>query len=209
MRVLVPLAAAAALLLAVPAAHAQSQPTCPWMQSGKTPEQRADELIHAMTLDQKIHQVTFSNPPWFAYYGTAGHIDGTPGLCIPTLVLSDAGSGVAGMQQGTTTFPSGVAQAAMWDPTLSRAFGEAMGQEAWNKGINVMLGPGMNIARIATNGRNFEYFGEDPFLAGRMVASAIRGIQSNPVLAQAKHYAANNQETNRNTISSEVDARTM
>src|SRR3954462_604264 len=209
MRFLVPLAAIAALLLAVPAAHAQSQSTCPWMQAGKTSEQRADQLTHAMTLDQKIHQVTFSTPPWFAYYGTAGHIDGTPALCIPTLVLSDAGSGVAGLQQGTTTFPSGVAQAAMWAPALERSFGEAMGQEAWNKGINVMLGPGLNIARIATNGRNFEYMGEDPFLTGRTAAAAIRGIQSQNVLAQAKHYAANNQETDRMTVDSRVDERTL
>jgi beta-glucosidase len=182
---------------------------CPWMQAGKSPEQRANELIAAMTLDQKIHQVHQSDPPWMFYFGTAGHVDGNPDLCIPTLVLSDAGSGVAGMQQGTTTFPSGVAQAGTWNPGLERQFGEAMGQEAYDKGINVMLGPGMNIARIATNGRNFEYFGEDPFLAGRMVSQAIRGIQSNPVLAQAKHYAANNQETDRMTVSAEVDERTM
>jgi beta-glucosidase len=97
----------------------------------------------------------------------------------------------------------------MWNPGLERRFGEALGDEAWNKGINVMLGPGMNIARIATNGRNFEYFGEDPFLAGTTAAAAIRGIQSNPVLAQAKHYAANNQETNRNTIDARVDERTL
>jgi len=76
--------------------------------------------------------VTFSEPPWFLYFGTAGHIDGTRELCIPTLVLSDAGSGVAGLQQGTTTFPSGVGQAAMWNPELERRFGEVMGQEAWN-----------------------------------------------------------------------------
>src|SRR3954471_13500617 len=182
---------------------------CPWMQPGRSPEQRADELIRAMSLDQKIHQVHQSDPPWFFYFGTAGHIDGTPELCIPTLVLSDAGSGVAGLQQGTTTFPSGVGQAATWNPALERRFGEAMGQEAYDKGINVMLGPGMNIARIATNGRNFEYFGEDPFLAGRMVAQAVRGIQSNPVLAQAKHYAANNQENNRNAVSAIVDERTL
>jgi beta-glucosidase len=188
------------------AAHAAD---CPWMQPGKSPERRASELIGAMSLDQKIHQVHQSNPPWFFYYGTAGHIDATPELCIPALVLSDAGSGVAGLQQGTTTFPSGVGQAATWNPALERKFGEAMGQEAYDKGINVMLGPGMNIARIATNGRNFEYFGEDPFLAGRMVAQAVRGIQSNPVLAQAKHYAANNQENNRNAVSAEVDERTL
>ena len=199
---------AALLLWAAPAAHAQSA-SCSWMQTSKTPEQRADELIKAMSLDQKIHQVTFSNPPWMAYYGTAGHIDGTPELCIPTLVLSDAGSGVAGTQQGTTTFPSGVAQAATWNPALERQFGEALGQEAWNKGINVMLAPGLNIARIATNGRNFEYMGEDPFLAGKTAAAAVRGIQSNPVLAQAKHYAANNQETERNTINAVIDERTL
>ena len=179
------------------------------MQPGKSPEQRANELVKAMSLDQKIHQVHQSDPPWMFYYGTAGHIDGTPELCIPTIVLSDAGSGVAGMQQGTTTFPSGVGQAATWNPVLERQFGVAMGEEAYDKGINVMLGPGMNIARIATNGRNFEYFGEDPFLAGRMVTQAIRGIQSNPVLAQAKHYAANNQENNRMAVSAEVDERTM
>src|SRR3954469_10235321 len=202
--------AVAALLLmsAAPAAHAQNA-SCPWMQGAKTPEQRADELIKAMSLDQKIHQVTFSNPPWMAYYGTAGHIDGTPELCIPTLVLSDAGSGVAGTQQGTTTFPSGVARAATWNPALEHQFGEALGQEAWNKGINIMLGPGMNIARIATNGRNFEYMGEDPFLTGTTAAAAVRGIQSNPVLAQVKHYAANNQETDRNTIDAVVDERTL
>src|SRR3954452_15413498 len=209
MRLLVPLAALAALLLAVPAAHAQSQPSCPWMDSQKSPEQRAGELIAAMSIDQKIHQVTFSNPPWFAYYGTAGHIDGTPELCIPTMVLSDAGSGVAGLQQGTTTFPSGVGQAAMWNPALERRFGQAVGQEAWNKGINVMLGPGLNIARIATNGRNFEYMGEDPFLTGRTAAAAIRGIQSQNVLAQGKHYAANNQETDRMSVDARVDERTL
>src|SRR5436309_539639 len=77
-------------------ARAQSGASCPWMDASKAPDQRADELVKAMTLDQKIHQVTWSNPPWMAYFGTAGHIDGTPSLCIPTLVLSDAGSGVAG-----------------------------------------------------------------------------------------------------------------
>src|SRR6476619_3447552 len=67
----------------------------------------------------------------------------------------------------------------------------------------------MNIARIATNGRNFEYMGEDPFLAGKTAAAAVRGIQSNPVLAQIKHYAANNQETDRNTIDAVVEPRTL
>ena len=202
-------ALAAVIVLVLGGSSSAQAADCPWMNPGKPPAERANALIAAMTLDQKIHQVHQSDPPWMFYYGTAGHIDGTPELCIPTLVLSDAGSGVAGMQQGTTTFPSGVGQAATWNPALERQFGVAMAEEAYDKGINVMLGPGMNIARIATNGRNFEYFGEDPFLAGRMVASAIRGIQSKPVLAQAKHYAANNQENNRMYVNAEVDERTL
>src|SRR3954452_24679413 len=209
MRLRLGLAAAACAVAVLAGTGTAEAADCPWMKPGQAPEQRADKLIAAMSLDQKLHQVAQSNPPWFFYYGTAGHIDGTPELCIPTLVLSDAGSGVAGTQQGTTTFPSGVGQAATWNPALEHQFGEALGQEAWNKGINVMLGPGMNIARIATNGRNFEYMGEDPFLAGEMVTQAVRGIQSNPVLAQVKHYAANNQETDRNTINAVVDERPM
>ena len=144
--------AAGSVALVGRSGSAQAAGSCPWMESGKSPVQRANELIAKMTLDQKIHQVHQSDPPWMFYWGTAGHIEGTPALCIPTLVLSDAGSGVAGMQQGTTTFPSGVAQAATWDPALEQRFGEALGQEAYDKGVNVMLGPGMNIARIATNG---------------------------------------------------------
>src|SRR3954464_15681616 len=204
-------AMAAICLVAVASgsAHGQSAPNCPWMQRSQAPEQRANELIRAMTLDQKVNQVTYSDPPWFSYYGTAGHIDGTPSLCIPAIVMSDAGSGVAGGQQGTTTFPSGVAQAAMFNPALERRFGEALGQEAWDKGINVMLGPGLNIARIALNGRNFEYMGEDPFLTGRIGAAAITGVQSQPVLAEPKHYAANNQEADRMEVDERIDERTM
>ena len=80
--------------------------------------------------------------------GTAGHVDGIPELCVPDLVLSDAGSGVAGLQVAATVFPSGVAQASTWDPAVQRRLGRAIGEEASAKGINVMLGPGMNIARI-------------------------------------------------------------
>ena len=201
--------AALLALAGAPAARAQDSASCPWMKAGQSPEQRADELVKAMTLDQKIHQLHHSQPPWMAHYGSAGHVDATPELCIPELNLSDAGSGVAGMQIGTTTFPSGVAQAAMFDPSLEYRFGKAVGEEAWNKGINVMLGPGLNIARTPLNGRNFEYMGEDPFLAGQTAAAAIRGIQSNPVLAEPKHYAANNQETDRMTIDAVVGERTL
>ena len=191
-------------------AHAQSaSPSCPWMDASRTPEQRADLLIKAMSLTQKLHETTWSDPPWFTHFGTAGHVDGDSSLCLPDINMSDAGSGVVGLQQGTTIFPSGIAQAAMWDPHMTRRFGEALGQEAFEKGINVMLGPGMDMARIATNGRNFEYGGEDPLLTGQTMTAAIQGVQSNPVLAEAKHYVLNDQEYDRNTVDVHVDDRTL
>ncbi|HYF74112.1 MAG TPA: glycoside hydrolase family 3 N-terminal domain-containing protein [Nocardioides sp.] len=189
-------------------AAAASDPCAAWMDPSDSADDRADALVAAMSQDQKLHMVTFGDPPWFTYWGTAGHVDGIAELCIPDLVLSDAGSGVAGLQIATTVFPSGVAQASTWDPALQRRIGSAIGAEAFAKGINVMLGPGMNIARTPYNGRNFEYFGEDPYLASRTAVSVIEGIQSHPVLADAKHYAFNNQETDRMTVDVRVDERT-
>jgi beta-glucosidase len=206
--VVVPLAMLAGVLFGGAAAQAQAA-SCPWMNTNKTPLERADLLISAMSLSQKLHETTFSNPPWFTHYGTAGHVDGDPSLCLPDINMSDAGSGVVGLQQGTTIFPSGIAQAATWDPSLSTRFGEALGQEAFSKGINVMLGPGMDMARTAINGRNFEYGGEDPYLTGQAMAAAIRGIQRNPVLAEAEHYLLNDQEHDRNTVDVHVDDRTL
>ena len=193
-----------------PAATAPAPSRCAgWMDPAKPAGKRADALVAAMSTDQKLHMVTFGDPPYFLYYGTAGHVTGIPELCIPDLVLSDAGSGVAGLQYGTTTFPSGVAQAATWNPRTQRTVGRTIGAEAHAKGINVMLGPGMNIARTPYNGRNFEYFGEDPFLASQTAVAVIRGIQDNPVLADAKHYALNNQEIDRMTVDVRADERTM
>ncbi|WP_344733726.1 glycoside hydrolase family 3 protein, partial [Nocardioides fonticola] len=191
------------------AAARAADPCAAWMDPRDTPSQRARALVGAMTLDQKLHMVTFGiTPPYLLYYGTAGHVTGLPELCVPDLVLSDAGSGVAGLQIATTTFPSGIAQASTWNTRLQRRVGRVIGDEAKRKGINVMLGPGMNIARTPYNGRNFEYFGEDPFLAARMTVPFIRGIQDNPVLADAKHYAFNEQETDRMNVDAKVDERT-
>src|SRR3954471_12574303 len=200
---------AAALAGGITTPAGASTQQCPWMATGESPEQRADLLVKAMSFDQKLHMTTFSEPQWFAHYGTAGHVDAIPQLCIPEINMSDAGSGVVGLQQGTTVFPSGIAQAAMWDPSMARRFGKALGEEAFAKGINVMLGPGMDMARIATNGRNFEYGGGDPLLTGKAMAAAIQGIQANPVLAEAKHYVLNDQEFDRNTVDVTVDDRTL
>jgi beta-glucosidase len=181
---------------------------CPWLDASQTPDQRTNELVAAMTLDDKIAMV-HGTEPTMGYYGTAGHVAANPRLCIPDLLLNDAGAGVADLQVSTTAFPAGIAQAASWDTGLQQQFGAALGWEAWHKGIDVQLAPGINVARVPMNGRNFEYAGEDPFLAGQTAAATIQGIQSQHVIATVKHYVANNQETNRMTISSDVDERTL
>jgi beta-glucosidase len=186
-------------------AHADAQ--CPWMDASKPADQRAKQLVAAMTLDDKIAMV-HGDQVW-EYYGMAGHVPGNSRLCIPDLGLNDAGAGVGDFEFGTTAFPAGIAQAASWDPSLQTQFGRTLGWEAWQKGVNVQLAPGVNIARVPMNGRNFEYFGEDPFLSGKTAAAEIRGIQQNPVIATVKHYAANNQETNRMTASSDISERTL
>lgn len=206
------LATAAAALLSVPATPASSaaaEAQCPWMDVAKTPAQRASELVSAMTLDEKISLVHGAEPAMLEYYGAAGHVAAIPRLCMPDLVLNDAGAGVGDGQVNTTAFPAGIAQAASWDRPLQRRFGEALGWEAWHKGINVMLAPGVNIARVPMNGRNFEYAGEDPYLAGQTAVEVVRGIQSQNVVATVKHLAANNQEIERMTGSSDIDERTL
>src|SRR4051812_24940382 len=180
---------------------------CPWMDRHKSASERARELVHAMTLDQKVAELYGRGD--LTYYGTANDIPAVPALCIPELVFNDAGAGVGDGVQLTTAYPDGIAQAASWDPAVQRAVGAAIGREARAKGIDVQLAPGIDIARNPLNGRNFEYAGEDPYLAGQTGVAEIRGIQSQKVAATVKHYALNDQETNRFTDSSDADERTM
>jgi beta-glucosidase len=180
---------------------------CPWMDRHKSPDVRAHELVRAMTLDQKIAELYGRGD--IQHYGTANDIPAIPSLCVPELVFNDAGAGVADGQVLTTAFPDGLAQTASWDPDVERRVGAAIGWEAWHKGIDVQLAPGVDIARNPLNGRNFEYAGEDPYLAGQTGVAVIQGIQSQHVVATVKHYALNDQETNRMTDSSDADERTM
>jgi beta-glucosidase len=143
-----------------------------------------------MTIDQKI-AMPFQAQPLWAHFGAAGFIPGQPSLCLPDLVLNDAGQGVGDKEANTTAFPAPIAQSSSWDPALQRRFGAALGWEAWHKGINVQLAPGIEIDRVPMNGRNFEYMSEDPYLAGQGAAAEVQGIQSNPVIATVKHYVAN------------------
>jgi beta-glucosidase len=156
-----------------------------------------------MTLGEKVQLVTgaANDGP------SAGLIKGVPRLCIPDLVLNDASAGIGNRQTGTTAFPDEIGQAATWDTSLQTSQGRALGLEAAAKGVDVLFGPGVNLARNPLNGRGFEYAGEDPVLAGNTAAALVRGIQSEHVIATVKHLALNDQETNRTTVSSDASER--
>jgi len=186
-------AVAVTLLLVVPSAI--SQPA----SSKAEVEKRVDGLLSQMTLDEKIDVIGGIND----FYTRP-----IPRLGIPSLKMSDGPMGVHDYGL-TTAYPAGIALAASWDVDLALRFGTAMGQDARARGVHFILGPGMNIYRAPMNGRNFEYFGEDPFLAARMAVSVIRGIQGQRVIATAKHFAGNNSEFARMTLSSDIDERTL
>jgi beta-glucosidase len=193
-------------------AGSASAASCPWMNASLSPGTRAQMLLGAMSLSDKI-AMTYQQYPLDYHYGAAGWIPANPNLCIPDLVFNDAGQGVGDGQTGTTAFPAPIAQAASWDPTLQYAFGAALGQEAWQKGIDVQLAPGMETDRVPLNGRNWEYGSEDPFLAGKTATAEVRGVQSQHVIVTLKHYIANSQETDRGATgpadSSDLDLRTL
>lgn len=224
-RWLLVLAVAVCLLAQVVAAGpANASAQCPWMNSSKSPAARAQQLLNAMSLSDKISMVTGAGLSVLnglptgtsgllgvldSNLGVAGALAANPALCIPPLELNDAGNGIGDEQVMTTAFPDSIALAAAWDPGLARQYGERLGAEAFAKGVNVVLGPGMDITRDPIAGRMWEYMGEDPFLAGEIGGPVIEGIQSQHVIATAKHYALNDQETDRMTDSSDASERTM
>ncbi len=160
-------------------------------------EAKVENLLKQLTLDEKISLIA----------GTGFDTVEIKRLGIPALHMTD---GPVGVRIGpATSFPSGIALASTFDPKIIYAVGKAIAQEAKAKNFNVLLGPAMDIERVPHAGRNFESYGEDPFLASQMAVNYIKGIQSENVLAVAKHFAANNQEENRHTINAIVDERTL
>jgi beta-glucosidase len=162
-------------------------------------EQRADAILAAMTLEETIA---------FAGGYTKMAIRAVPRLGLPSIWCSDATSGLRCFPGGTA-FPAGVAMAATWDPELIEQVGAAIAEEFRAKGISILLGPGVNIYRVPTCGRNFEYMGEDPYLAGKMAAAYIRGAQARGVITTVKHLAANNSDYDRHKTDSVVDKRIL
>lgn len=189
----------------------------PWSNIHDSPTDRANALLKNMTQAEKISMLhgpatgdccSCTTSASCAY---VGNINPIARLGIPPTNMNDGPQGFRdNVHPGTTTaWPSGLTMAATWDVAAMKEWGIGMGKEFYAKGANVQLGPGLCLARVPRNGRNFEYLsGEDPFLGHTLVQPVITGIQSQKVIANAKHYAFNNQETNRGSVSEEVDERT-
>ena len=200
------------ILLLLQALTLQAQTVPVYLDASRPVEQRIDDALARMTLDEKIAvihaQSKFSSP-------------GVKRLGFPDLWTDDGPHGVRPdvlwdewVQAGQTNdscvaFPAMTCLTATWNPCLSRLYGESLGEEALYRGKHVMLGPGVNINRTPLNGRNFEYMGEDPCLAARMVVPYIQGLQSKGVAACVKHYALNNDEEYRHQVNVIVSDRAL
>lgn len=163
-------------------------------------EQRAKEIIAKMTLKEKLRYIS-------GYTGGFS-ICPVPRLGLPEVFMADGPQGIRNNTK-STMYPSGILSAATWNRDLNYRLGRGLGQDAKARGVGILLGPGVNIYRSPLCGRNFEYFGEDPYLSGEVAKQYILGVQSEGVIATIKHFAANNQEWDRHHVSSEVDERTL
>jgi beta-glucosidase len=161
-------------------------------------EARIDSLLKQLSLEQKIDLIGGVD----AFY-----VRDIPQMHFPRLKMSDGPVGVRNYGQSTAV--GGVALAALWDPELAQRVGSIFGQDARARGVHFLLGPGVNIYRSPLNGRSFEYFGEDPFLAARTTVGYIKGLQSQGVSATVKHFMGNNSEFDRHNVDSIIDERTM
>nr|WP_314472992.1 glycoside hydrolase family 3 N-terminal domain-containing protein [uncultured Capnocytophaga sp.] len=187
------------------------------------------EVVKAMTLDEKIQFVSGigmsislgSDGPVAGSIGgkvagAAGATLAIPRLGIPSVIMADGPAGlrieptiVNGEKIYTTAFPVGSLMASTWNTTLTTSVGKAMGNEVKEMGVDVLLAPGMNLIRNPLCGRNYEYYSEDPVLSGEMATAAVNGVQSQGVGVSVKHFVANNQESNRNSVSALVSQRAL
>ncbi|HUB19113.1 MAG TPA: glycoside hydrolase family 3 C-terminal domain-containing protein [Acidobacteriaceae bacterium] len=215
--------ASAAALLTTLSVFAQGAPAPKpdnraWMNKSLSPDERADLVMKEMTLDEKMNFVHGTG--WNGLregaeipkgsLGGAGYVEGVPRLGIPGINMADSAVGVRLAAQGShyaTLLPSVLGAASSWDKDALFLFGSVIGRELRDMGYNMSIGGGVDLARDPRNGRNFEYAGEDPVLAGTMVGELARGVQSNQVMGDIKHYAFNDQETGRTTVNVIIDQR--
>ena len=207
------------LLALLPLASGQTKSTPhPWMNPTLSPDERASMVVKEMTLDEKISLLHGTgmeglgpvSPLAIHANGGAGYTVGIPRLEIPPIQMSDAAYGVRMSGENgrySTALPSCVAGAASWDLQGGYEYGALIGRELRAQGYNMSLGGGVNLTREPRDGRTFEYMGEDPVLAGDMVASVIKGTQAQHVLGDIKHYALNDQESGRTTVNVNIDKR--
>ena len=190
------LGAAALPALAGPAQPAAAAASCPWVGSSAPIPQRVSQLLAAMSTAQKVSVLTGAGGSSYV-----GFIPAIGALCMPALNLEDGPAGVGDGMGNVTQLPAPVDVAATWDTAAEKLYGQVIGAEQAAKGTTVDLGPTINIVRDPRWGRAFESIGEDPYLNGTLGAADIQGVQSSGVMAQVKHFAVYNQETNRNTPS--------
>ena len=179
------------LLSAVPA-------LCQMAPSSQGTDARVDSLLKQLSLEEKIDLLGGVD----SFY-----IRAIPKIGLPRLKMADGPVGVR--NYGPATVFGGIGLAATWNPSLAEQIGKVIGEDARSRGVHFMLGPGVNIYRAPMNGRNFEYFGEDPFLASRTAVAYIEGMQSQGVSATIKHFMGNNSEFDRHNTDSIIDERTM
>jgi beta-glucosidase len=191
-----------------------------WSDTALTPDARADLVLKEMTLDEKIsilHGSGGFGPPGAAQApsasnGGAGFSVSIPRLGIPAIQMADSAYGVtrgALMGRYSTVLPNNLAAASAWDSQLAFEYGALIGRELRNQGYSMTLGGGVNLPREPRNGRTFEYQGEDPLLAGTLAGYVEKGIQSERVIGDLKHYAVNDQESGRNAVNANIDKRSM
>jgi beta-glucosidase len=192
----------------------------PWMNSSLSPDERAALVVKEMTLDEKISLLHGTgmeglspiSPLAVKSNGGAGYVVAIPRLGIPAIQMSDAAYGVRSSGENgrySTALPDDLAGAASWDLDAAYEYGALIARELRAQGYNMTLGGGVDLAREPRNGRTFEYMGEDPILAGKMVGHVMKGLQAEHVIGDIKHYALNDQESGRNAVNVNIDKRSM
>lgn len=189
----------------------------PWMNKALSPRQRADLLVKAMTLDEKITMMHGAGPcleVWtdkcpMPIKGYIGYVPPIQRLGIPQLTLADGRAGVGNKATDVTLLPAPIAAASSWDLDLMSQFGHVLGKEQWGKGTNVTLSPTIDVVRVPEWGRIFESYGEDPYFNSRMAVAEIKAIQAEGSIADANMYLTMSQENDRFHADSVVDERTL